>query len=95
LRTKLAATGHGVTIVLVAAILVASIRFRFLDVVLNLKHRGANVIDCDASFCKGGEMGWFEQGSTVIVFAPEDFALCENVREGARLRVGQPLMRLP
>jgi len=29
------------------------------------------------------------------VLAPERFALCENVREGAAIRVGQPLLRLP
>jgi phosphatidylserine decarboxylase len=95
LRTKLAGTGDGVTVVLVAAILVASVHLRFLDVLLNLKHRGPNVIACDASFRKGDELGWFQQGSTVIVFAPDGFALCENVREGARIRVGQPLMCLP
>jgi phosphatidylserine decarboxylase len=95
LRTKLAGTGDGVTMVLVAAILVASVHLRFLDVLLNLKHRGPNVIACDASFRKGEELGWFQQGSTVIVFAPDGFALCDNVREGARIRVGQPLMCLP
>jgi phosphatidylserine decarboxylase len=40
-------------------------------------------------------MGWFQHGSTIIVFAPDGFSLCENVREGARIRVGQRLMHLP
>ena len=40
-------------------------------------------------------MGWFEHGSTIIVFAPDGFSFCENVCEGAMIRVGQPLMRLP
>ena len=79
----------------VAAILVASIRLHFLDVLLHLKHRGPNVIACDAPFRKGEEMGWFEHGSTIIVFAPDGFALCDDVREGAGIRMGQPLMRLP
>ena len=79
----------------VAAILVASIRLHFLDVLLNLRHRGPNVIACDAQLRKGEEMGWFEHGSTIIVFAPEGFTLCDNVREGATVRVGEPLMRLP
>jgi phosphatidylserine decarboxylase len=94
-RTTLAATGHTVTLVPIAAVLVASIRLHCLDVPLNLKYRGANVIACDARFAKGEEMGWFEHGSTIIVFAPEGFSLCENVREGDTIRVGQPLMRLP
>jgi phosphatidylserine decarboxylase len=84
-----------VTLVAVAAILVASIRLRCLDVLLNLRHRGPNVIACDASYRKGEELGWFEHGSTIIVFAPEGFALCGNVRDGTTVRVGEPLMRLP
>jgi phosphatidylserine decarboxylase len=94
LRTKLAATGDTVTLVLVAAVLVASIRLNFLDVLLSLKHRGPNVMACDAPFGKGEEMGWFQHGSTVIVLAPASFSLCDTVREGGIIRVGQPLMRL-
>jgi phosphatidylserine decarboxylase len=94
LRTKLAASGDTVTLVLVAAVLVASIRLNFLDVLLSLKHRGPNVMACDAPFGKGDEMGWFQHGSTVIVLAPASFSLCDSVREGAIIRVGQPLMRL-
>jgi phosphatidylserine decarboxylase len=95
LRTKLTATGDSVTLVLVAAVLVASIRLHFLDVLLSLKHRGPNLIGCNAPFGKGEEMGWFQHGSTVIVLAPRRFSLCDNVREGATIRVGQPLMQLP
>jgi phosphatidylserine decarboxylase len=95
IRTRLAATGHIVTLVPVAAILVASIRLHFLDVLLGLEHRGPDVIPCDAPFRKGEEMGWFQHGSTIIVFAPDGFTLCDDVREGAITRVGQPLMRLP
>jgi phosphatidylserine decarboxylase len=95
LRTTLTATGDSVTLVLVAAVLVASIRLHFLDVLLSLKHRGPNLIGCNAPFRKGEEMGWFQHGSTVIVLAPGQFSLCDNVREGAIIRVGQPLMQLP
>jgi phosphatidylserine decarboxylase len=94
-RTRLAAGGHVMTLVPVAAILVASIRLHFLNVLLNLKHRGPNVIPCDAPFEKGQEMGWFEHGSTIIVLAPNGFSLCDNAREGSIIRMGQPLMRLP
>jgi phosphatidylserine decarboxylase len=62
---------------------------------LNLKHRGPNVIACDASFRKGEELGWFQHGSTAIVFAPDGYALCDGIEEGGRIRMGQPLMRLP
>ncbi len=95
IRTTLGATGHVITLVPVASILVASIRLHFLNVLLHLNHRGPNVVACNAHFRKGEEMGWFQMGSTIIVFAPAGYALCGNVREGTTLRMGQPLMRLP
>ncbi len=94
IRTTLTANGDSVALVLVAAVLVASIRLHVLDVLLNLKHRGPNVFDCDASFRKGEELGWFQHGSTAIVFAPNGYTLCDDVREGARIRMGEPLLRL-
>jgi phosphatidylserine decarboxylase len=95
LRTRLALGRHIVTLVPVAAVLVASIRLHFLDVLLSLKYRGPNVFACNAAFRKGEEMGWFQHGSTIIVFAPDGFTLCEGVQEGARIKVGERLMRLP
>ena len=95
LRTRLAATGHTVTLVPVAAVLVASIRLHFLDVLLGLEHRGPNVMACNAFYNKGDEMGWFQHGSTIIVFAPDGFTLCDGVQESATIRVGERLMRLP
>ena len=95
LRTRLTASGHTITLVPVAAVLVAGIRLHFLDVLLSLRHRGPNVIACDATFRKGEDIGWFQHGSTIIVFAPDGFSLHENVRENATIRVGEPLMRLP
>lgn len=93
-QTKLTPGGQAVTLVAVAAILVASIRLHCLDAVLSLQHRGPNVFDCHAEFAKGEELGWFEHGSTIIVFTPDSFALCDDVREGATIRAGEPLMRL-
>ena len=94
-KMMLSATHHVVTLVPVAAILVASIRLHCLDVLLTLKYRGPNVIACNARFDKGEEMGWFEHGSTIIVFAPKELCLCDVVKDGATIRMGEPLMRLP
>jgi phosphatidylserine decarboxylase len=94
IRTRLPA-GELVTLVPVAAILVASIRLRFLDLTLGMHYRGARTIACDARLTKGEEMGWFEHGSTIIVFAPDGFELAAGVQDGTRIRMGQPLMRLP
>jgi phosphatidylserine decarboxylase len=87
--------GHAITLVPVAAILVAGIRLRFLDQMLRDHAPGKRTFPCDATLRKGDEMGWFEHGSTIIVFAPAGFSLCDPIREGTTIRVGQPLMRLP
>jgi len=92
LRTKLA-SGETVTLVAVAAVLVASVRLHFLDMVVKAREPGMRVFACDAQARKGEELGWFEHGSTIIVLAPEGFSFCDNVAEGARIRAGQPLMR--
>lgn len=95
IRAKLDATDHLITLVPVAAVLVASIRLHFLDVVLHLNRDGPSVIACNAPFRKGEEMGWFQHGSTMIVFAPNGFTLGDGVQEGTSIRMGQPLLRLP
>ena len=87
--------GPDVLLVAVAAVLVASIRLHFLDALLHLRYRGPNVIKCNASFTKGEEMGWFQHGSTIIVFAPRGYELCANIQDGEPLRVGMPLMAIP
>ncbi|MEI6200718.1 MAG: archaetidylserine decarboxylase [Enhydrobacter sp.] len=95
IRTRLEPGGHMVTLVPVAAILVASIRLRFLDVLLNMNYRGPAAIDCAVPFCKGEELGWFEHGSTIILFAPPGFRMCDGIAEGTTIRMGRGLMRLP
>ena len=83
IRTVLRPSGAVITLVPVAAILVASIRLHFLDVLLNMQYREEAEIPCRASFSKGQEMGWFQHGSTIIVFAPKGVTLCGSVRQGA------------
>jgi phosphatidylserine decarboxylase len=92
IRTRLQ-TGEVLTLVPVAAILVASIRLHFLDTVLNAETRDAAIFSCDVGIRKGDELGWFEHGSTIIVLAPDHFVFCDNVSESARICAGQPLMR--
>ena len=83
-----------VTLVPVAAILVASIRLHFVNVLLHLRYRGANTISCNVPLTKGQEMGWFQHGSTIIVFAPPGVKLHASVVSGIRINVGQPLLTL-
>jgi phosphatidylserine decarboxylase len=87
-------SGTPLLIVPVAAILVASMRFRFLDVLLNLRYRGPNVIPCQAQLAKGEEMGWFEHGSTIIMVVPPELELCEGLASGKQLKAGQGLLQL-
>ena len=95
IRLRMAQGGHELALVPVAAILVASIRLHFLDVLLHLRWRGPNEMPCVAALAKGQEMGWFEHGSTILVFAPAGFRLAEGIAPGVRLRAGQALMHLP
>jgi len=95
IRLRLDRGGHPIALVPVAAILVASLRLHALDVALHLRYRGPNEIPCDAVVSKGQELGWFQHGSTIIVFAGPGFTLAEGVVPGTRIRMGQPLMRLP
>lgn len=82
------------TLVPVAAILVASMRFNFLADTLSLKYKGANKIPCDKTFKKGDELGYFQHGSTIIVFASRNFSFCNNVRSGDRINMGESLFML-
>ena len=83
--------GAPVALVPVAAILVASIRLTFLNVLLHLKYRGPHVIPCAASLKKGDEMGWFEHGSTIIMLVPAGHELAPGLGSGTPIRAGQPL----
>ena len=94
IRCRLVPSGQLITLVPVAAILVASVRLHFLDVLLHLRYRGPNTISCDASLQKGEEMGWFQHGSTIIAFAPEGVTLSVHLRQGSIIRMGEPLLEL-
>lgn len=94
LRLRLS-SGQPVALVPVAAILVASLRLHFVNLLLHLRYRGPNEIACRAACRKGDELGWFQHGSTIIVFTPPGFTLAEGIQPGARIRMGQALMHLP
>ncbi len=78
----------------VAAVLVASMRFHAVDVLLNLRYKGPNEIDVQADYVKGQEMGWFEHGSTILIFVPPGFEFAKDIIPGNRVRMGQALLHL-
>jgi phosphatidylserine decarboxylase len=85
--------GTPLLLVPVAAILVASMRLRAVDVALNAQYRGPHQLPCNARYDKGEQMGWFEHGSTILVFTPPGFALAKGVEAGHRIRMGEALLR--
>ena len=80
-------------VVPVAAILVASLKLHCLQERLDLRYRGPTHLRCRARYARGQELGWFEQGSTIIVLVPRGYALATGIDTGARMRMGQALFR--
>lgn len=89
----LADPNQHITLVPVAAILVAGIKLHCLPDVLDLRYHGPNLLDCSADYKKGEEMGYFQHGSTIIIFANQQYTLDENLHEGMTIRMGQRLLR--
>jgi phosphatidylserine decarboxylase len=97
--------GTPMLLVPVAAILVASIRLHFLDAdrCLRAIARAGRFVEpaadptcdiaCHHHVARGQEMGWFEHGSTILVFTPDGFEPADPIAEGSRVRAGQALFR--
>ena len=81
-----------ILLVPVAAILVASMRIHGLSEPFNLKYRGANVISCDLNYSKGDEIGYFEHGSTIIMFTGAQWRFDDALKTGTTIRMGQRVM---
>ncbi|MCA8952504.1 MAG: phosphatidylserine decarboxylase [Planctomycetes bacterium] len=89
---ELADRNEAITLVPVAAILVASIKLHCLDHLLSLRYRGSNRLECDATYRRGDEMGYFQHGSTIVLFATGGFEIDPRVTEGTTIRMGTPLL---
>lgn len=95
LRLRLNNSGCEIALVPVAAILVAGLKLRFMEMPADRQHHAPWQRTCNVPLAKGEEMGWFEHGSTIIVLAPPRFALLPQIAEGRTIRMGEPLMYLP
>jgi phosphatidylserine decarboxylase len=93
IAVRLDAGGDRLVLVPVAAVLVASIRLPFLDPERNVRAAGEGVRPCAARFAKGEEMGWFEHGSTIVVFASPAWQPVPGLTEGRTVRMGEALLR--
>jgi phosphatidylserine decarboxylase len=59
---------------------------------MNLRWRGPNTLPCDAALRRGDEMGWFEHGSTILVFVPPGMRMVPGIEPGQQIRMGQRLL---
>jgi len=84
--------GRDIALVAVAAILVASIRLHCLEQPLDMRYRGPDLIPCNRPVARGEELGYFQHGSTIILFAPGALALCPGIGTGTLVRMGQALL---
>ena len=82
-------------IIPVAAVLVASIKLHGIEPVLSTRYKGPTEMDCDLAFNKGQEMGWFQHGSTILLFAPRGFSFVQGLYVGQHIEMGQGLMKIP
>jgi phosphatidylserine decarboxylase len=85
------ADGTPMALVPVAAILVASLRLHEPALHLHVDYAGPVELPCRVAVDKGQELGWFEHGSTIIVFVPPGFQ--PLVQTGQRIRMGQALLQ--
>jgi phosphatidylserine decarboxylase len=74
--------------------MVGSLRVRGIDPLLGPDSPGPATLkptDGTDFVERGQEMGWFEQGSTIIVLLPESIALDPDLHPGERMLMGARL----
>lgn len=81
-----------ITLVPVAAILVASMKFHCLPDPLDLSYRGPDRLHCSASYRRGEEMGYFQNGSTILVFANANYRLADGITTDTQVAMGEALL---
>ena len=84
--------GTPMIMVPVAAILVASLRLHAVNLLFHVDYMGPNEIPCAIQSYKGQELGWFQHGSTILLFVPKGFKLAEGISTGQRIKMGQALL---
>ena len=83
-----------IAMVAVAATLVASIQLHGITQRLHLRYRGLNRIPCSLKLDKGDEIGYFEHGSTIVMFTSGSFQFIPSIKTGNTIRMGQALMQI-
>jgi phosphatidylserine decarboxylase len=95
LEMTLSGTNTPLLMVPIAAILVASIRIHCINTTLNARSKDGMSFTPNAQITKGQELGWFEHGSTILVFAPARLNVAPHLAVGSVIKMGEPLLYLP
>jgi phosphatidylserine decarboxylase len=82
-----------VVVVMVAAFGVGHMSCSYRSVDPHPEHELAIELEPPPFLAKGDELGVFHLGSTVVVLTEPGFALAAGLEPGARLELGQPLLR--
>ncbi|MBE7157494.1 MAG: phosphatidylserine decarboxylase [Rhodospirillales bacterium] len=94
IQTRLEPGGERLILVAVAAVLVAGIRLRFLDLVVDPRRSaGSMPVPGKNRLRRGQEMGWFEHGSTIIVLGDRGLSIANAITTGSTVRMGEALLR--
>ena len=91
LRFDVGNSSTPLVLVPVAAVLVASMRIHAINQQLNLSYQGPHRFVSAQPCTKGEELGWFEHGSTIILFAPSECEVLTTIQEGMRVQMGQAI----
>ena len=94
-RAALQITGDLASCVLVpiAAVLVASLKIHGIDQTLDLSLGQNTTFHLNADVLKGQELGYFQQGSTIILFVDSHLKEVGEWAVGHRINMGQALFR--
>ncbi|MGB1139564.1 MAG: archaetidylserine decarboxylase [Halioglobus sp.] len=87
--------GDSVCLVPVAAILVASMHLNCIAMDLDSSYDGPATLNCHREYKKGDELGYFQHGSTIIVFAAPGYTLNRELQEGSVVRAGTAILERP
>lgn len=85
------ADGGWLLLVPVAAIAVASLRIHGLDAAFGIDYRGPLRFELQRPVQRGDELGWFEQGSTILLMLPPGAHRLPGLEPGRRVRMGEAL----
>lgn len=81
-----------ICLVAVAAILVSSIRLHSLPHPTDVRSASPAQLAGMATYARGDELGYFQHGSTIILFATPGYQLREGIETGMRIHMGEALL---